>query len=120
MKLLEFFSTPNNPKDEEESSEQVQKDLMAFILDDDDIYKEHILPLINQLKSKLGKGEDLKSLESKYLEVVNDCCTRFYKDQDLKTDPNKIFPVKMRKKVATQLMSINKNSLKKKKKQDEH
>ena len=111
MKLLEFFSVNNNENDEEQSKEQHEKDLMAYILDDDDIYKEKMLPLIQKLK----KGESEDTLKDEFLDLVNHACLEFYKEQDMKGDPNKIYPIKVRKDVVNNLLDLNKNALKKRK-----
>lgn len=116
MKLYEFFSQNNVDKDEKETDDQMLKDVMAFILDDNDIYKEKLLPLIHKHKKKV----DDKELEKEYAQVIKDCCILFYKDQELKKDPNELFPKKMRKEMADMLMKVNKDHLSNpKKKQDE-
>jgi len=114
MKLLEFFSVNNNENDEDISKEQTEKDLMAYILDDDDIYKEKMLPLIHKLK----KNESIDTLKDEFLEMVNHCCIEFYKEEDIKGDPNKIFPLDMRKLIVKNLIQLHKNSMKKKKDKD--
>ena len=115
MKLLEFFSVNNQENEDEQSKDQIEKDLMGFILDDDDIYKEKMLPIIQKLK----KGEPEDALKEQFLELVNDACIKFYKEEELKTDPNKHFPMKLRMSIVKNLIDLNKNSLKTKKKKDE-
>lgn len=114
MKLLEFFSVNNNENDEGLSKEQTEKDLMAYILDDDDIYKEKMLPLIHKLK----KNESIDTLKDEFLDMVNGCCIAFYKEEDMTGDPNKIFPVKMRELIVKNLIQLHKNAMKKKKDKD--
>ena len=114
MKLLEFFSVNNRENDEELSSEQTERDLMAYILDNDDVYKEKMLPLIHKLK----KNENIETLSDECLEIVNHCSLEFYKEEDLKGDPNKIFPLKMRKQIVKNLIQLHKNAMKKKKDKD--
>ncbi len=116
MKLFEFFSQNNTEKEEKETDDQMRKDVMAFILDDDTIYKDKLLPLIQKHKKHVDDNE----LEKEYADVVKDCCLLFYKDQDFKKNPNDLFPKAMRKEMADMLMKINKEHLDKpKKKKDE-
>ena len=111
MKLLEFFSKNDTEKEAEQMENDVEKDIMGFILDDDDIYKEKLLPRIHKLKS----GKEIGAQD--FMDIVNDSCIAFYKEEDLKKDPNELFPLAMRKRLAKQLHDINKNSLKPKKKE---
>ena len=114
MKLLEFFSQNNAVDDSDKMNDELEKDLMAFILDNDDIYKKHMMPLIKRHK----KGDKLSHKE--YNDMIKDCCVLFYKENDFKKDPNELFPKEMRKSIADKLITINKDSLEKKKKaQDE-
>ena len=112
MRLLEFFSVSNAQDPEEESKEEIKKDLMAFILDDDDVYKTKLLPLVKKLQS----SQDEEALKKDFLEVVNDCCLKFYKEQEFTHNPNKIFPLSMRREAVEDLIKVYKNSFKKDKK----
>ena len=105
MKLLEFFSKNENIDDDDKTDNDIKKDVMGFILDDDDIFKQHMLPLIHKMKS--GKTVD----EKDYKELVNDGCIKFYKEKEFSIDPNKLFPSSMRKQIAKELHSINKKNL---------
>lgn len=109
---MEFFSQNHAVDEKDKMKDEMEKDLMAFILDDNDIYKEHFIPLIRRHK----KGEDLTYED--YKDVVKDSCVAFYKENEFKKDPNELFPVEMRKRIAEKLMEINKDSLKKKKKKE--
>jgi hypothetical protein len=111
MKLMEFFSQNNSVDEKDKMSDEMEKDLMAFILDNNDIYKKHLLPLIKKHK----KGEDLDYED--YKDAIKDCCKLFYKEKDFKKDPNELFPLKMRMKIADKLIKINKDSTEKKKKE---
>ncbi len=116
MKLFEFFSQTTVDKEEKETDDQMRKDVMAFILDDDDIYKQKLLPLIQKHK----KNVDEEELKKDYAEVVKDCCLLFYKDQELKKNPNDLFPKEMRREMVDMLMKINKEHVTNpKKKKDE-
>lgn len=107
MKLLEFFSKQNSDEDDAKIEVDLEKDLMGFILDDDELYKEHIFPLV----SKLEKGKKVDAED--FMKAVNQGCLKFYKEKDFKKDPNKMFPLKMRKKMAGNLLTINTKGSKK-------
>ena len=103
MKLLEFFSKNTDTEAEDQTDNDVKKDVMAFILDDDDVFKTHMLPLVHKIES----GKEVT--EKDYNDMVKDCCIRFYKENKMTTDPNEIFPKEMRQQIAKELHSINKN-----------
>jgi len=107
MKLLEFFSKQNSDEQDAQLETDLAKDVMGFILDDDDLYKEHILPLA----SKLSRGGKVKAED--FMKAVNQGCLKFYKEKEFKKDPNKMFPVKLRKKMAADLLTINTKGSKK-------
>lgn len=102
MRLVEFFSVNNSQEEKEESNvdADIQKNLVAFILDDDEIYKTHILPIVQ----KMRKGAKLRPTD--FSEVVKKCCLEFYEKEEMKKDPNEIFPKKMRADVADVLFKI--------------
>jgi uncharacterized protein YpiB (UPF0302 family) len=101
MKLLEFFSKNSDQDIEKQTDNDIKKDVMAFILDNDDVFKTHMLPLVHKIES--GK----KVTEKDYNELVKDSCLRFYKEKQMTTDPNEIFPKDMRRQIAKDLHAIN-------------
>lgn len=113
MKLFEFFSKNNVDEQDNELEMDLEKDVMAFILDDDDIYKEYLHPLV----SKINKGQ--KPSADDFMDTVNQCCIKFYKEKELNKDPNELFPVAMRKRMAKNLLTININGIKKDKKDED-
>jgi hypothetical protein len=104
MKLLEFFSKNQDTETEDQLDDDVKKEVMAFILDDDDVFKTHMLPLIHKIQS--GKSVS----EKDYKDLVNDSCIQLYKKKEMTTDPNEIFPKKMRLEIAKELHAINKDN----------
>lgn len=114
MKLLEFFSVSNNQNEEEESPDNLGKDLAGYILDNDDIYKTKMLPIIKKMK----QGESEEVIKELMTELVNDACLQFYKEEEFKQDPNKLFPKSARAEVVTNLIDLNKHSMKKAKKNE--
>lgn len=107
MKLLEFFSKQNSDETDSQIETDLEKDVMGFILDDDEIYKEHLHTLI----SKINNGKKVKAED--FMKAVNQGCLKFYKDKEFNKDPNKMFPVKMRKRMADSLLTINTKGSKK-------
>jgi len=101
MKLLEFFSQNASKEDQEEQLENdLEKDVMGFILDDNDLYKEHIYPILEKYK----KGKDFDSLDFK--NVVKAGCLKYYKENEFNKDPNECFPKPLRDRLADNLVTI--------------
>lgn len=114
MLLTEFFSKNVDAEKRDDKDEDLFKDLMAYILDDDDIYKKLMLPIIDQTKKDLDKKTYKKNEAFKpYLELIKKACLSFYKKNELTGDPNKIFPIRARVKMAKQLAEINREGLSK-------
>lgn len=107
MKLLEFFSKQNSEDQDGQLEADLEKDIMGFLLDDDDFYKEHL----HKFVSKMAKGRKVDPEE--LMNAVNQGCLKFYKEKELKKDPNKLFPINMRKRMAQNLIKINVESSKK-------
>ena len=109
MKLLEFFSKNDESDKNDQTNDDVKKEVMAFILDDDDIFKQHMLPLVHKIQS----GKEVSDKE--YTELVKDGCLRLYKKKEMNVDPNEVFPKSMRQEIAKELHAINKSYSEKKK-----
>lgn len=107
MKLFEFFSKNNADEEESKIEVDLQKDVMGCILDDDDLYKESIRPLV----SKIARGVKVEAEE--FMDAVNRGCLKFYKEKEFKKDPNEMFPLTMRKAMAKDLLDINSKGAKK-------
>lgn len=101
MKLLEFFSKNNVEEEDSKIEMDMEKDMMGFILDDDDVYKEYIRPLA----SRIAHGDKVEANE--FMDAVDHACLKFYKEKEFKKDPNKMFPLSMRKRMAALLLKIN-------------
>ncbi len=99
MKLVEFFSVSNKVEEEILVDEELQKEVMAFILDSDEIYKKDLFPIIE----KIRKGKDVTKELS---EMVKKSCLEYYKEKEFKKDPNKMFPKKMRENIVSTLHKI--------------
>lgn len=106
MKLFEFFSKNNVDEQENKIEMDLEKDLMGYILDNDDLYKEYILPL----ETSLSKGK--KVAPEKFMDAVNKGCLKFYKEKEFNKDPNEMFPLSMRKRMAQTLLKINSKGVK--------
>ena len=106
MKLLEFFSKNNVDEQEDKIEMDLEKDVMGFILDDDSIYKECLYPIVSSIeKGKKVNPED-------FMEAVNQGCLKFYKEKEFHKDPNELFPLSMRKRMANTLLTINTKGVK--------
>ena len=113
MLLREFFSHNTAPDKEEETSEELAKDIMAFILDDDDVYKKLMMPIIDEIKKEhKNKTYDKKNAYKKYEDLVDRCCMGFYDKEKMEGDPNEHFPHPLRVKLCKQLAQINQESFK--------
>ena len=107
MKLLEFFSKNNSEDSDAQLESDLEKDVMGFLLDDDDFYKEHLHSFVSKISK--GKKVDPKDL----LDAISKGCLKFYKEKELKKDPNKLFPISMRKRMAQNFIKINSEGSKK-------
>lgn len=114
MLLTEFFSkNVDIDKKPDENNDDVIKNLMGYILDDDEIYKKQMLPLIRDLeKCVKDKTYDKEKAPEAYTELVKSACVKFFKKEKIKGDINKIFTPKVRSKICKQLSQINFESVK--------
>ena len=111
MFLREFFSHNASTEKDEDANEELCKDLMAFILDDDDVYKKLMIPILDKTKKQIAnKTYSKKNAYKLYDDLVDNSCLAFYKKEKLQGDPDKHFPHKLRLKVARQLAQINHES----------
>jgi hypothetical protein len=113
MKLFEFFSKNNADEQDNQLEMDLEKDVMAFILDDDDVYKEYLHPLV----VRISKGQ--KPDAEEFMDTINHCCVKFYKENQFKKDPNELFPLSMRKRMAKNLLKLNIDGRKKDKKDED-
>jgi hypothetical protein len=102
MKLYEFFSVasvkdhdPNldqNRKSSKEEREKLANDVFWFILDHDDLHKQHFLPIAQEIYKESTKGNvDRKKYKECWMPMVEQGCMSFYKKQKMKGNPNKVF-----------------------------
>lgn len=114
MKLYEFFSKSNDHKEQEqETKEELSRDLMGFILDDDELHKTMVLPLIKEIKAKQKSKEyNRKEFADKVMPIVNKACIKFYKEKEMVGDPNTVFPIRMRKDLASKMLEIHEDPIK--------
>jgi hypothetical protein len=113
VKLYEFqvhrdvFNTDSKAK-EKETNDHLQKDVMGYLLDSDELHKKHFLPTAWKLHKhhKAGKYDKEKVYEH-YMDLVNEGCIAYYKEKKMQKDPNEIFPFNMRLTLAKQLAEIH-------------
>ena len=101
MKLYEFFNVPVDPQKKPDphfnhiSAEEKQKmadDVFWFILDNDALHKEYIMPVISDLKSQITDPEfNKEKFNKKWAPMVSKGCGLFYKKEKLSKDPKDLF-----------------------------
>lgn len=116
MKLYEFFNVPahdQNPnkdsRDDVNGQTEADKDKLAdevfwYILDHDQLHKDHFIPLSKEIAEKQKSKEfDHGKYVNKWMPMVNRGCMEFYKEAKMDRDPKDIFPLDMRKSLCHRL-----------------
>lgn len=114
MKLYEFFGVPTYEENKDsrddltgktaDQEEKLADEIYWFILDDDDLHKEHFIPLAKEINEKISSPNfDRKSYVKKWLPMVNKGCMKFYKKNEMTEDPKDAFTVEMRKGLCERL-----------------
>lgn len=116
MKLYEFFGGSNysinkTKEDQTHSSittqedrEKLVDDTYWFILDDDQLHKEFLLPLARKISDlKKSKKFDKEKFLKEWLPMVNKGCMKFYKEKQMIEDPKDIFTKQVRKDLCQRL-----------------
>lgn len=87
MLLKEFFHRPNvdtPASDKDAVKDELKKDVMGCILDDDDLYKKYYAP-VNEKIEKLFTEGDYKKTAYKYFKPwVEEGCEKYYDEKELK------------------------------------
>lgn len=122
MKLYEFFGVPTyeqnvDKKDDlsgktAEEEEKLADELYWFILDDDELHKEHFMPLAKEINEKIkSKSFDRKSYTKKWMPMVNKGCMKYYKKNQMTEDPKDLFSLEMRKGLCQRLADQHHNDI---------
>lgn len=101
MKLFEFFNIPPEEKNKHTSDnsgvapeeiEQMKDDIFWFIVDQDDLHKNYILPLINKYGSQIKDHNlDRNRFEKEWLPMINKGCGLYHKEHELKMNPAELY-----------------------------
>lgn len=101
MKLYEFFNIPIDPLKKPdphfdhisaEEKEKLANEVFWFILDNDSLHKEYVLPEIQELKKVIDSPNFNRDKFSKKWEpMVAKGCNQYYKKEKLKKSPNDLF-----------------------------
>jgi hypothetical protein len=102
MKLYEFFNVPVDKKEKqfpdygksktEEEKAKMADELFWYIIDNDTLHKEHVLPFVKELKTQITSPDFNRNRFTKsWMPMVNKGCRLFYKHHKLKENPAKLF-----------------------------
>lgn len=105
MKLLEFFNIPNdNPSKfdvqgkSQEDKNKIQDDLYWFIIDNDDLHKQFVLPFVSDLKAHLSQPDfNVNRFKKNWVPMINKGCRMYYNDKKLKSNPDSLFTKELKK-----------------------
>lgn len=113
MKLYEFFNVPVDPLKKPDphfdhiSAEEKQKmadNVFWFILDNDSLHKEYVLPYISDLKNQLTSPDFNREKFSKYwAPMVNKGCNLFHRKEKLTKNPDKLFDDNLKRDICKKL-----------------
>jgi glutathionyl-hydroquinone reductase len=103
MKLLEFFGRSLNPKQssDKEDDKFSKDDLFWFLIDNDQLYKKHFLPIARKIKNESKVSKEIITKE--FLPMVNQGCLEFIKKEKIFGKPSKLFPKDLREEMCEKL-----------------
>lgn len=115
MKLYEFFGhyemSMSQESDEPKSLSKEEEETMTdqifwYILDDDALHKKYFMPAAKKLKKIYDSEskEDDKHDWKTWIPMVNRGCVKYYKENNLSGNPEKIFHKKIRKDLCKRLV----------------
>lgn len=68
-----------------------------YMLDDDDLHKDVVVPLAREIASKLKDNKfDSNEYTLKWMPLVNQACIKYYKENKLKDDIKDVFTKEIR------------------------
>jgi hypothetical protein len=111
MKLFEFFNVPidkdSKPKKIGTSDIDKQKlsdEVFWFILDNDALHKEFVLPFVSQLKDTITSADFNKERFSKmWAPMVAKGCNLYHKKEKLKDNPKSLFDQELKDGLCQQI-----------------
>lgn len=117
MLLNEFFGRMNlksskSTTDEEDhklKEESMCEDILEYIINDDSLHKKVFFPIAEEIV----RNPTTDHSTDVWMPLVNKGCMKFYRENELKEDPTKLFPKKFREELCTRLAEhYNKDILK--------
>jgi hypothetical protein len=114
MKLYEFFNVPVDKKEKafpdyansksDEEKTKIADQLFWYIIDNDDLHKEFVLPFIKDMKAQItSPGFNRDRFTKKWLPMINKGAKLFYKHEKLKDDPKDLFTDNLKDELCKQL-----------------
>lgn len=101
MKLFEFFNIPPEEKTQNkpgslrpspEELEQMKDNVFWFIVDQDDLHKNYMLPLIKKYGSEIKDHNlDRNRFEKEWLPMINKGCGMYHKENELTMNPAELY-----------------------------
>lgn len=101
MLLNEFFGraidgSSNNLKDKDRRTNN-DDDLFWYIIDNDKIHKDYLMPLAKKIKQRHKKGrDDRERCVFEFMPMVKKGCLEFYHHKKMQGKPGKLFPQELR------------------------
>lgn len=106
---LKPFKSSTDEEDRKLKEEGMFEDIVEFIINDDTLHKKVFFPIAEEIVRK--PAEEHKP--DVWLPLVNKGCMKFYRENELKEDPAKLFNKKFREELCTRLAEhYNKDILK--------
>lgn len=111
MKLFEFFNVPEKEKSQVNSQGQrkdeheLEDELFWYILDHDDLHKQHVLPFVKNIKQQVMDKQYNKDKFKKYLvPMIDKGCDLYYKEEKLSGNPHEMFNKDIKDSVNTRIV----------------
>ena len=105
MKLYEFFSSynfntnKNTQEDKKIQEEGLSEDVFEYIINNDNLQKTEFFPIAERIFKEATKEQDHKI----WLPMVNKGCMEFYRQNEMKGNPTKIFTKELRDRLCNRL-----------------
>ena len=106
MKLFEFFGRPINASTSKEEKDKGFKpdDIFFFILNNDDLHREHFFPLAKKIKKTHGSSSfDKNACVKEFMQMVNKGCKKYYEEKKLFGHLKDRFPKELREEICEKL-----------------
>jgi hypothetical protein len=108
MQLNEFFgkgiSLGKKDRHIVEKQEIDHDGLFWYIVDHDKLHKDHLMPLVDKIKSQNEKGKlDREELLKDFMPMVKKGCLEYFHHSKMSGDPKEIFSKEMRGELCEKL-----------------